>query len=413
MKQLPALVTLVGTFVTALAMAPSATRAQQTYHFTDLGTLGGTFSVANDLNNLGQIVGHSFTAQGRIRAFRTAPGMPINPATDQLGHAGGVPQDSYAEGINDLGVVVGSGWTASGFHGLFTPSNGAFTASSDMGTFGGFNSIAFAVNNRGQVTGYANVNSNNPSHPFRTASPRALNAATDDLGTLGGSIAAGEDINELGQVVGGSTTPTNATSFQAFRTAPNAPINAPTDVLGTLGGTYSYARAINESGSVVGYAATAGDAAIHAFRTLPNAGLTVASDLGTLGGLQSEAEDINDFDVVVGWSDVAGATGEHAFVYVDGPGMLDLNLLVAPGELPLGWTLRRAHAINNDGWIVGEATGPGFAARAYLLRPIPEPAAGAGTVAVTWFWLASRRRRAVRRTGGGDSPACAKCAARG
>jgi probable HAF family extracellular repeat protein len=67
----------------------------------ELGTLGSAFSVASGVNDLGQTVGKSQTDDG-YHAFRTAPNSLINPATDDLGIPG-----SVAQGINNAGQVVG------------------------------------------------------------------------------------------------------------------------------------------------------------------------------------------------------------------------------------------------------------------------------------------------------------------
>src|SRR5262245_3073785 len=53
--------------VVLLAYAASA--SAQTYHLTDLGTIGGSQSVANAINASGQVVGYSLTSGGDTHAF--------------------------------------------------------------------------------------------------------------------------------------------------------------------------------------------------------------------------------------------------------------------------------------------------------------------------------------------------------
>jgi probable HAF family extracellular repeat protein len=74
---------------------------------TDLGTLGGSFSVANDINALGILVGSSATGAGSdVHAFvydtvmRDLNNLLVNGF-------GWVLTD--AEGINDLGQITGTG----------------------------------------------------------------------------------------------------------------------------------------------------------------------------------------------------------------------------------------------------------------------------------------------------------------
>jgi probable HAF family extracellular repeat protein len=68
--------------------------------YVDLGTLGGTFSQPNALNDNGVVVGASFNAAGRTHAFMYATQMV------DLGTLGGL--DSAASGINSAGVIVGA-----------------------------------------------------------------------------------------------------------------------------------------------------------------------------------------------------------------------------------------------------------------------------------------------------------------
>jgi len=66
----------------------------------DLGTLGGTGSVAYAVNDAGQVVGYSQTATGDTHAFLYSGGIMMD-----LGTFGG--RTSYAFGINKLGQVTG------------------------------------------------------------------------------------------------------------------------------------------------------------------------------------------------------------------------------------------------------------------------------------------------------------------
>src|SRR5687768_14416721 len=68
----------------------------------DLGTLGGSDSIAYGINDAGQVVGQSLTAGGDLRAFITGPdGVGMR----DLGTLGG--NGSIARSINDAGQVVG------------------------------------------------------------------------------------------------------------------------------------------------------------------------------------------------------------------------------------------------------------------------------------------------------------------
>jgi probable HAF family extracellular repeat protein len=68
-------------FFAALSFRPQAFSQQERSYFvdlnsktvTDLGTLGGTFSNAQGINDAGQVVGFSYTAEGTQHAFITDP----------------------------------------------------------------------------------------------------------------------------------------------------------------------------------------------------------------------------------------------------------------------------------------------------------------------------------------------------
>lgn len=92
-----------------------------------------------------------------------------------------------------------------------------------------------------------------------------------DLGTLGGPESRASAINELGQIVGESSPADSTQPLPHHATLWNA--GTITD-LGTLGGSSSGTTGINNSGQIVGWSRLAGDAARHA--TLWNAGTMTA-----------------------------------------------------------------------------------------------------------------------------------------
>jgi uncharacterized repeat protein (TIGR01451 family) len=232
---------------------------------------------------------------------------------------------SLAYAINEVGQVIGySNIAGSQQQRAFVWESGVMT---DLGTLGGNYSGAFAINEAGQVIGNAQTVLGE-QHAFVWESGVMI-----DLGTLGGSRSVALDINEAGQVIGWAYTVGDA-STHAFVWQSGVMTD-----LGTLGGRSSYAQAINETGQVIGYAYTAENEQ-HAF--VWESGVMI--DLGTLGGSYSQPFDINEAGQVIGWAYTAGNASYHAFVWESGV-MTDLGTL--------GGSLSYAQAINEAGQIVG------------------------------------------------------------
>jgi len=247
----------------------------------DLGTLGGAVSQAKAVNPLGQVVGTSRDGLGRSRAFLWQEKVGIvdlNPLT-------GV--HTSANDINATGEIVGGGDTGFGeFHAYLLSED----TSLDLGTLGGNESEALALNRLGQVVGHSRLRGAPAKHAFYIPQPGTM----VDLGSLGGATSIAHDVNDHGDVVG--LAETQAGQPHAFLWTAARHMRD----LGTLGAPASIALGI---GCVVGVSQTGhtdrrGLPVTHAFLRTP-AGKML--DLGTLGGEHSSAAAISEENGGVLW----------------------------------------------------------------------------------------------------------------
>lgn len=263
----------------------------------DLGTLGGHFSTATDLNASDQVVGYSLTGEVDEMGFVNAAFVWDGVTMRNLG----IVQASASK-INESGQIVGE---RNNGHSImaFLYDGGAIT---DLGSLDGGGSWALSLNNRGQIVGISSARI--PGTDFPSSRGFLYQDGTlTDLGSFGPACANVEghlecfeyssatDLNNEGQIVGYSSSPSFAT--HAFRIRGQG-----MEDLGTLGGSQSWAQAVNDSGQIVGSALNA-DESYRAFlfdqdRMYDLNDLIVESQSGA--GPIWGAMDINNFGQIVG-----------------------------------------------------------------------------------------------------------------
>jgi probable HAF family extracellular repeat protein len=366
-----------------VAQQEQSHQAQQLPHYTvvDLGTLGGTFSIAFGINDKGQIDGlsttpgdqvtHGFFLENGVMTDMGTLGGPNSQALFGPGEAfqatglaeNGIP-DPNGEDFCGLGtnlVCLGFLWQ----NGVMTP----------LSTLGGNNAQGGDINAQGQIAGMAENSTPDPNCP----APQVLQfrPAVWTAGKIqalpvypGDADGAAFWINDRGAVVGASGT---CAAYDLRYGVPLQPRHAllwRTDSvkaidLGTLGGMINNSGfAINDMQQVVGASDLSGDKFQHAF--LWQGG--VMTDLGALpGDVASAAIGINNSAQATGVS-IDAAGNLRAFLWQDGV-MTDLNSLIPPNS-PL--YLMHGCGINSRGQIVGYAlqisTGE---LHAYLATPMP------------------------------------------
>jgi probable HAF family extracellular repeat protein len=172
--------TVVGSMDTADGQSHAFAAGADTVR--DLGTLGGTLSVARAVNERGDVVGEATTTGGELHAFLYRGGS----MSDLFPGAAG---SSFASGINARGDIVGSDGHAWLYEGgrlthLTTPETS-------------FGSIALDVNERGEVVGSAA----DVRGLFSEAFVYARGTLTP-LGRHGFHSSSAAAINNSGEIVG-------------------------------------------------------------------------------------------------------------------------------------------------------------------------------------------------------------------
>jgi probable HAF family extracellular repeat protein len=199
----------------------------------------------------------------------------------------------------------------------------------DLGTLGGINSQATAINIRGQVVGFSTLQGEAITRAFLWE-----DGVITDLGSLGGTFSKANAINNRGQVVGASEITANAARHAAlFDRHGIADLGAfPASLVGAAFG-------INNRGDIFGGSTTVGSSRsgpFHAAQFKDGGG----TDLGTLSGPTSFAAGVNNHGQAVGRADLPGGVS-RAVIFSDG-------VITDLGTLP-GGTTSVGRAINNRG----------------------------------------------------------------
>jgi probable HAF family extracellular repeat protein len=355
----------------ACALFAEQPATAQTYNVTDLGTIpGGNFSTALGINQSGQITGWSGTSEvdiggipGSAFLYRDGKIEDIGPsfAKGSIGTAiagddkKGLPADDEQK---RKVRIVGYGNNAQGETYAFLYQD---HFSQILGLLpGGTTSIAYAVNDSGEVAGAADDSQG------QVQAVIFKDGNVISLGTLGATAGGGEafGINALGDVTGTADAANGDADGFLYH-------NGKMIDLGVLpGANSSGGNAINNSLQITGASGILGSGTNHAFLWKKGK----MTDLGVLPtGNSSQGSGINASGQIVGGSDIfipsnvgSGPPGEylsHGFLYSNGQ-LQDLNNLISANS---GWVLGAASGINDLGEIVGTGTINGET-HGYLLK---------------------------------------------
>jgi probable HAF family extracellular repeat protein len=379
---------LISTIALLVALAiPVSLAAQEhpakhhKYNLVDIGTFGGpnvsfNFASPNDhlLGSNGKVTGGADTTTVDPDCF-DSPDCFLEHAfkwqEGVLNDLGALPggtgnNSSQAFWINDRGQTVGLSTNGTKepltghlvLHAVLWSTQGQIQ---DLGTFGGYDSYAAAINRSGQVVGLAANATPDPNALFLLGQQvRAFlwdkKTGMQDLGTLGtGNDAFATFVNDRGQVAGYAYTNTTPNPVNNLCGQLQFGLGVPTvdpffwengtiTDIGTLGGVCGYAMGLNNRGQVIGDSDVVGDVSFHGFRWDKKRGL---QDLLPLGGIYSGTYGINDAGDAVGWADLAGDLTNDAVIWPNGSTTpIDLGLTA-------GFTMSLAEATNSKGQIVG------------------------------------------------------------
>lgn len=173
---------------------------------SDLGTLGGSTSFGITINEMGQVAGVSSLASGTSHAF-----FWDGATMQDLGAVGGDDWSGDPSSWFSAATALNTRGQVAGFSAGFLPAQElAFfwdgTTMQGLGTLGGADSHAMAMNGRGQVVGQAALPSSTCYNYEVGCHAFLWNGTTmSDLGSLGSGPSVALAINGRGQIAGWSS----------------------------------------------------------------------------------------------------------------------------------------------------------------------------------------------------------------
>jgi probable HAF family extracellular repeat protein len=380
--------------VAAFAIAPvrlTSQTAQTMYKIVPLDTLGGLSGGGAGFNNRGWATGFANQQEDNVSHAALWVGGPQVIDLGALGGPGFNSAVAWPVKSNN-GMVVGisdtnedqqpaDNFSCYPFFATGSPTgkvckgfrwaNGAMTALPPFP--GGFNSYATAVNNRGEIVGWAENGVQDPTcdTALQTLQFRAVIWEPD--GTMrelpplpGDSTSAATAINDLGQVVGISGACGIAVGGVSAAHSVLWQNGVPTEIPNLGGHSWNTPAAINNLGTVVGFSLPAGQDGTRNFEAFLWTQAGGLQRLGKLpGDIRSEALGVNEKNQVVGLSR-GGPFLFRAFIWQNGV-MSDLNSMTVAGSQFLLF----ANDINDSGEITGQSFDPNTqAAPAFVGIPV-------------------------------------------
>jgi probable HAF family extracellular repeat protein len=214
-----------------------------------------TNASANGINDLGQVVGNYYTAGSGATGFLYSNGTVtslFDPNTTADGPPPNIGED-IARGINNLGQVVGF-YTTGNVENGFLYSNGTYTTLDDPASTQ--NTIPMAINDSGQVVGF--IENSDGSRDAFLYSGGTWTPLAEQLGTNGNAVG----ITNSGEIVGTYVDSNHLTHGFIYENGVYTTFDYP-------GATQTIISGINNNGQISGgYDDASGS---HAFLATPDA----------------------------------------------------------------------------------------------------------------------------------------------